>query len=125
MISNIGFVALSFLPVSSTALAAVVIIENLAGGIGTVIFVAYISALASSRAHTATQFALLTALASAGRTLIASLSGYAAIALGWPAFFLATTAAGLPALAVLALLAGRGHFAETGDTSARRALPVS
>jgi PAT family beta-lactamase induction signal transducer AmpG len=123
MISNIGFVALAVVPVSSAALAAVIIIENLAGGIGTVIFVAYISALASSRAHTATQFALLTALASVARTLIASLSGYAVILLGWPVFFLATAAAGLPAFAVMAFLARRRHFEGPAPSSIAGPLP--
>ena len=37
-------------------------VENFTGGIGTVIFVAFISGLCRDRAYTATQFALLTAL---------------------------------------------------------------
>ncbi len=111
MLSNLGFAALALLPVANAALSAVIVIENLAGGIGTVIFVAYLSALCRSPLHTATQFALLTALASVGRTIVASQSGYAVEALGWPAFFLATTVAGMPALVVMAWLARRGHFA--------------
>jgi PAT family beta-lactamase induction signal transducer AmpG len=61
--------------------------------------------------HTATQYALLTALASAGRTVFASGTGFVVDAIGWPAFFVATAFAALPALALLAWLQRRGHFA--------------
>ena len=54
------------------------------GAIGTVIFVAYLSALCKNPLHTATQYALLTALASVGRIYLSSASGYVAEATGWP-----------------------------------------
>lgn len=112
MASNLAFVWLAGVAPTAGALAFAIVIENFTGGIGTVIFVAYLSALCQSPAHTATQYALLTALASVGRTLFASSAGYAAAALGWPLFFLATTAAALPSLLVLAWLGARGHLAE-------------
>jgi PAT family beta-lactamase induction signal transducer AmpG len=111
MASNLVFVWLSGVPPSVPALTAAILVENFAGGLGTVIFVAYLSALCASPAHTATQYALLTALASVGRTVMASGSGYAAASFGWPLFFLATTATAIPALALLAWLQARGHFA--------------
>jgi PAT family beta-lactamase induction signal transducer AmpG len=88
-----------------------IVVENFSGAIGTVIFVAYISALCGNPLHTATQYALLTALASTGRTLLSSGTGYLVEAVGWPAFFVATALAALPALALLAWLQRRGHFA--------------
>ena len=48
--------------------------------IGTVIFVAYLSALCQNPLHTATQYALLTALAAVGRTYLSSGAGFVAIA---------------------------------------------
>ena len=45
-------------------------LENFADALGTVIFVAYLSALCQSPLHTATQYALLTALAAVGRTYL-------------------------------------------------------
>ena len=111
MASNLAFVWLAGVAPTSGALTLAITVENLTGGIGTVIFVAYLSSLCQSPAHTATQYALLTALASVGRTFFASSAGYAAQALGWPLFFLATTAAALPSLAVLAWLGARGHLA--------------
>lgn len=116
--SNLVFAWLAQVPPSDTALAAAIIVENLAGGIGTVVFVAYLSALCGAPEHTATQYALLTALASTGRTLLAGGSGFAAAAFGWPAFFVATALAGVPALMLLAWLGRRRHFETIGAPSA-------
>jgi PAT family beta-lactamase induction signal transducer AmpG len=111
MASNLVFAWLYFQPVGAGALTAAIVVENFTGAIGTVIFVAYISALCNSPLHTATQYALLTALASTGRTLLSSGTGYAVTAMGWPLFFAGTAAAALPALALMAWLQRRGHFA--------------
>ena len=53
----------------------------------------------------------LTALASTGRTLLSSGTGYAAAALGWPVFFAGTALAGMPALLLMLWLVAGGHFA--------------
>jgi PAT family beta-lactamase induction signal transducer AmpG len=110
IVSNLAFVWLYFQPVSAGALAAAIVAENFTAGIGTVIFVAYLSALCNSPLHTATQYALLTALASTGRTVLSAGTGYMVNALGWPLFFLSASAAALPALALMAWLQRRGHF---------------
>lgn len=112
MLSNLAFVWLYYQPVSAGALATAIVFENFTGAIGTVIFVAYLSALCRNPLHTASQYALLTALSSTGRTFVASGTGYAAQALGWPLFFASTALAALPALALLAMLQRRGHFRE-------------
>jgi MFS transporter, PAT family, beta-lactamase induction signal transducer AmpG len=109
-ISILAFVWLGWQETSMSALAVAIVIENFTTAIGTVIFVAYLSALCSNPLHTATQYALLTALASTGRTFFASGTGYAAKALGWPAFFVACVLTALPALALLLWLQKRGHF---------------
>ena len=62
-------------------------VENFTSAIGTVIFVAYLSALCKNPLHTATQFALLTALAAVGRTYLSSGAGFVAEATGWAWFF--------------------------------------
>lgn len=119
--SNLAFVWLALVEPHAGALALTVVIENLAAGIASVIFIAYLSALCSHPAHTATQYALLSALASFGRTLISAGSGYAAIWLGWPVFFLATTLAALPGLALLAALQARGHFEQLNRSAGNKA----
>jgi len=88
-----------------------IVVENFTSAIGTVIFVAYLSALCRNPLHTATQFALLTALAAFGRTYLSSGAGFIAAATGWPAFFAICAAAGLPSLVLLAFLQRHGHFA--------------
>jgi PAT family beta-lactamase induction signal transducer AmpG len=110
MLSNLAFAWLYYQPVAAPALTAAMVIENFTGGVGTVVFVAYISALCNSPLHTATQYALLTALASFGRTVLSSGTGYVVEAIGWPAFFIATAASALPALALMVWLQRRGHF---------------
>ena len=90
MVSNLAFVWLYFQPVGAWALTAAIVVENFTGAIGTVIFVAYLSALCGNPLHTATQYALLTALASTGRTFLSSGSGFVVNAIGWPVFFVAT-----------------------------------
>ena len=110
MFSNLVFVWLGFQETSTWALTVAIVIENFSGAIGTVIFVAYLSALCSDPLHTATQYALLTALASTGRTLFSSGTGFAAESLGWPLYFVGTALSALPALALMVWLTRRGHF---------------
>src|SRR5712691_1372406 len=87
-----------------------IVAENFTSAIGTVIFVAYLSALCKNPLHTATQFALLTALAAVGRTYLSAGAGFVAAATGWTAFFAICALAALPGLLLLAWLQARGHF---------------
>jgi PAT family beta-lactamase induction signal transducer AmpG len=95
-------------------------VENFTSAIGTVIFVAYLSALCKNPLHTATQYALLTALAAIGRTYLSSGAGYIAAATGWVWFFVICALAAVPGLLVLAWLQQRGHFGELGTNNSQR-----
>ncbi len=88
-----------------------IVMENFTSAIGTVMFVAYLSALCQNPLHTATQYALLTALAAFGRTYLSSGAGYIAEAAGWVWFFIICAMAGVPAMILLWWLQVRGHFA--------------
>jgi len=88
--------------------------EQFTGAIGTVIFVAYLSALCKNPLHTATQFALLNALAALGRAVFSSGTGYIVHATGWVWFFVICAATAIPSLILLAWLQRRGHFASLG-----------
>jgi MFS transporter, PAT family, beta-lactamase induction signal transducer AmpG len=90
-------------------LALCVAAENLTGAMAGTALVAYLSDLCSP-AFTATQYALLSSLASVGRTLVASMGGALAAELGWVRFFLLTTVATLPALLLLIWIARREPF---------------
>ena len=73
-------------------------------------FVAYLSVLCQNPLHTATQYALLTALAAVGRTYLSAGAGYVADATGWAWFFAICVVAGLPSLLLLWWLHAHGHF---------------
>jgi PAT family beta-lactamase induction signal transducer AmpG len=92
-------------------LTVAITIENFTSAVGTVFFVAYLSALCRNPLHTATQYALLTALAAVGRTYLSAGAGYIADATGWVWFFAICATAGLPSLVLLAWLQRWGHFA--------------
>ena len=78
------------------------------------IFVAYLSALCQNPLHTATQYALLTALAAVGRTYLSASAGFVAESVGWPMFFVISALVALPGFALLAWLQMRGHFEDIG-----------
>jgi PAT family beta-lactamase induction signal transducer AmpG len=87
-------------------------VEQFTAGLGTVTFVAYLSALCGNPLHTATQYALLTALTALGRTVFAAGSGYMAEATGWFGYFLLCAASAIPSFLLLLWLQRRGHFDE-------------
>jgi len=108
--SNLVFAWQATVGVNLTALTATIVVENFTGAIGTVIFVAYLSALCRSPLHTATQYALLTALAAVGRTYLSAPAGFVAEATGWVLFFVISALVAVPGLVLLAWLQARGHF---------------
>jgi PAT family beta-lactamase induction signal transducer AmpG len=94
------FVQLSAPTPVDGALLVAVTAENLSGGMGTAAFVAFLMSLTNQR-FTATQFALLSAFASIGRVWVGPLAGVLAESIGWPTFFIVSTIAAAPALALL------------------------
>jgi MFS transporter, PAT family, beta-lactamase induction signal transducer AmpG len=119
-IANLSFSWLALSGANHYALAVAISAENFTSAIGTVIFVAYLSALCKSPLHTATQYALLTALAAVGRTYLSSGAGYIAKAVGWPAFFAICVVVAIPSLILLAWLQRRGHFETLAPTTFAR-----
>src|SRR5436190_1683983 len=113
-VANLSFSWLALVGVNQWALALAITAENFTSAIGTVIFVAYLSALCQNPLHTATQYALLTALAAVGRTYLSSSAGFVAAATGWPLFFAVCVVVAVPSLILLVWLERRGHFAELG-----------
>jgi MFS transporter, PAT family, beta-lactamase induction signal transducer AmpG len=103
MLSNLFYIVQFWAGHDQAVLAATIAIENVTGGMASGAFVAYLSTLCSP-AFTATQYALLSALAATARTLLASSGGFFADRLGWTSFFAMATAACVPGLALLAYL---------------------
>jgi PAT family beta-lactamase induction signal transducer AmpG len=95
-VSNFGFAALAAAGHTNIGMAAVIGFENLASGIGGVTVVAYLSALCNLR-FTATQYALLSALASiVGRFLTGTTAGSLIQTMGYFNFYLLTTFIAIP-----------------------------
>jgi MFS transporter, PAT family, beta-lactamase induction signal transducer AmpG len=113
-LANLSFSWLAIVGTNQWALAFAICAENFTSAIGTVIFVAYLSALCQNPLHTATQYALLTALAAVGRTYLSSGAGYVAKATGWPMFFVICVLVAIPSLVLLAWLQKRKHFDTLG-----------
>ncbi|MGE5271387.1 MAG: AmpG family muropeptide MFS transporter [Thiohalocapsa sp.] len=80
--------------------------ENLTGGMASAAFVAYLSLLCN-RDFTATQYALLSSLATVGLNVLAASGGFFAERLGWVPFFLLCTALCVPSLLLLLWLMRR------------------
>src|SRR3546814_6202662 len=78
-------------------LAVTISADNFTGGLGSAAFVAYLSSLCNN-AFTGTQYALLTSLMAAGRTVLSSGGGWLADQMDWVSFFIITTGLAIPGL---------------------------
>jgi PAT family beta-lactamase induction signal transducer AmpG len=94
-------------------LALCVTAENITGAMAGTALVTYLSSLCSP-AFTATQYALLAALASLGRTVVASSGGVLSERIGWVWFFVITSVVALPAVALIAWIGPRDDFGDSG-----------
>jgi PAT family beta-lactamase induction signal transducer AmpG len=112
MASNLTFALQAMVGHSIPMLAVTIGLENLAAGMGTAAFVGYLSSLCNV-AYTATQYALLTSFMSAARTWLSSSAGWLADRMSWPEFFVLTTLAAVPGLALLAWISRRGGGSES------------
>jgi len=107
-VSNASFAALAAAGHTNVGMAAAVGFENFSSGIGGVTVVAYLSALCNLR-FTATQYALLSALASiAGRVLTGTSAGALIERLGFVNFYLLTTVIAVPGMIVFWLMMRSG-----------------
>lgn len=100
--TNLMFSVLAWSGPSELLFATAVLLDDLAGAFATVTFVAFISMLVD-RTYTATQYALLASIGTAGRTLFASSSGMLVDRLNgdWGVFFVITALMVVPALICL------------------------
>ena len=103
MLSNLMYIVQYWAGPDPSVLAVTIAAENVTGGMASAAFVAYLSRLCNP-AFTATQYALLSALAATARTVLASGGGFLADRLGWTWFFAVSTLACLPSLGLLLYL---------------------
>lgn len=106
MVSNLMYVALAYGGGDVGMLWLQVGVENFTDGLADAAFVAYLSSL-TRVAFTATQYALLSSLATVPLRTLGASSGWLAEGMGWPLFFLLTTVAALPAMGLMLWLLKR------------------
>jgi len=98
-------------------LAVTVAGENITGAMGSAALVAYLSGLCSV-GYTATQYALLSSLATVGRAVLSSTSGWLADQMDWVSFFLASTMLGVPGILLLLWLMYRERASKRVEAAA-------
>ena len=111
--TNILFSFLAWSDKSELLFAIAVIFDDIAAAFATVAFVAFIS-LMVDRAYTATQYALLASIGTAGRTTLASSSGALVDWLNgdWGIFFILTALMVIPSLVILWIMKNKLKLSE-------------
>ncbi len=112
-LTNLLFAVLAWTGKSEILFAIAVIADDITAAFATVAFVAFISLLVD-RTYTATQYALLASIGTAGRTTLASSSGALVDWLNgdWGAFFVLTTIMVIPSLICLWIIKNRIKIGE-------------
>ena len=111
--TNLLFTALAWTGKSELLFAFAVIFDDIAAAFATVAFVAFISLLVD-RTYTATQYALLASIGTAGRTTLASSSGTLVDWLNgdWGIFFILTAIMVIPSLICLWMIKNKLKLSE-------------
>ena len=102
-LSNLMYIVQVWAGHDIVMLAVTIGTENLTNGIGSAAFVAYLSGLCNA-AFTATQYALLSSLATVGVNILSASGGWLAEELGWVEFFLVSMGLTVPGLVLLGVV---------------------
>ena len=114
LISIFGFALMAHVGEGLWLLALVIGFEYLGVGLGAAAFIAFI-ARTTSRVHSATQFALFTALTAVPRTVANAGTGYLVEAVGWEQFFYICALLALPGMLLLFKVAPWNEPSESQD----------
>lgn len=106
-LTNLLFCALAYQGHNLSFLVLTISADNLAGGLASSAFIAYLSSLTAS-AFSATQYALLSSIMLLLPKFLAGFSGWFVERFGYSDFFLTTAALGLPVLLLIWIVAQRG-----------------
>ena len=98
--TNLLFVVLTYNPGSLPIMYMAVIFDNLAAGLASAVFIAFLSALTSIR-FTAVQYAIFSSLMTLIPKVMGGYSGSIVDSMGYPFFFTFTFAIGIPILALI------------------------
>lgn len=106
MLSNLAYAFVAMTDAGRPALYGAAILETFCGGLGTAAFLAFLMFICDKE-NAATEYAMLSAVFTVGRTFALALSGYVAQDLGFTAYYWLTAALALPGLALLPLIRAR------------------
>lgn len=109
-ISTAGFSLLAIIGYNVPLLAGVIAFENLSGGMGTAVYVAYMASITNKK-FTATQYALLSSLMGVPRVLASAPTGFMVESLGWVVFFIVCTLVAVPGLVLLRWIVSEPEWA--------------
>ncbi|MBB3233125.1 AmpG family muropeptide MFS transporter [Halomonas stenophila] len=98
-LTNLLFVALSMAGDNLAMLVTTIVGDNLSNGLASAVFIAFLSSL-TSRAYTATQYALFSSLMTLPGKFLSGFGGLMVAGQGYAGFFLLASALGLPAIAL-------------------------
>lgn len=99
-LSTAAFALLTHTGPQAWALATVVVFEDVSSGMGSAAFVAFLGAL-SNKKYTATQYAILSSIATLGRNFFSGFTGDMVKSLGWGPFFYVCAIIAIPGLLML------------------------
>lgn len=102
-LSTGAFALLTVTGPQNWALAVTVCFEDVSSGMGTSAFIAFISAITNKR-YTATQYAILSSIATLGRNFFSGFSGDMVKNLGWANFFYTCAFVAIPGILMLLLM---------------------
>lgn len=115
ILASIMFMTQAMVGNSVVMLFATIGIENLACGMGTAAFIAYLSSMCRLP-HTATHFALLSSFGSLARVLLSSIAGWCADHMAWSTFYGMTAVACVPCLILLITSSHHFVYHKTSET---------
>ncbi len=121
VITNLLFAWLATMQAEVIWLILVVGADNLAAGIATTTFIAYLSAL-TNKAYTATQYALFSSIMLLLAKIVAGFSGMVVDATSYPFFFTYAAALGLPSILLILVLMKHEQANEISDMESESAL---
>lgn len=102
-VTNLLFILLTYHPGSLPYMYLAVILDNLAAGLASAVFIAFLSALTSIR-FTAVQYSIFSSLMTLLPKVIGGYSGTIVDSTSYPFFFMFTFAIGIPILALIYLV---------------------
>ena len=99
-LSTFGFILIDLFDKNLSILAVVISFENLSGGMGTACLLAFM-ALITNKKFTATQFALLSALAALPRVILTAPTGWLVELMDWTPFFFMSGLIAIPGVLLI------------------------